>query len=94
MALSFTDLSHLPNLNKAIANPNSVKLGGNIMSRYYIDCRDFPSDIKCSVALSADSKEELLDAVVQHGTTVHKYEDTPEFRENIVKEFKEGHPPA
>ncbi|MBT8351600.1 MAG: DUF1059 domain-containing protein [Deltaproteobacteria bacterium] len=64
------------------------------MSRYYIDCRDFPSDTKCSVALSADSKEELLEAVVQHGTTVHKYENTPEFRENIVKEFKEGHPPA
>lgn len=64
------------------------------MSRYYIDCRDFPSDIKCSVALSADSKEELLEAVVQHGTTVHKYEDTPEFRKNIMKEFKEGHPLA
>ncbi len=64
------------------------------MSRYYIDCRDFPSDTKCSVALSADSKEELLEAVVQHGTTVHKYEDTPEFRENIMKEFKEGHPSA
>jgi len=64
------------------------------MSRYYIDCRDFPSDIKCSVALSADSKAELLEAVVQHGTTVHKYEDTPEFRENIMKKFKEGHPSA
>lgn len=65
------------------------------MSRYYIDCRDYPSkDIHCSVALSANSKEELLEAVIQHGTTVHGYTDTPEFRENIVKEFKEGRPPA
>ena len=64
------------------------------MSRYYIDCRDFPSDIKCSVAISSDSKEELLEAVLQHGTTMHKQEDTPEFREKLVKEFKEGHPPA
>jgi predicted small metal-binding protein len=64
------------------------------MSRYFIDCRDYPSDKKCSVALSANSKEELLDAVIQHGTTVHNYEDTPEFRQNIVKEFKEGHPSA
>ena len=62
------------------------------MSRYSIDCRDHPSDTKCSVALSADSKKELLEAVFQHRTTVHKYEDTPEFRENIVKAFKEGSP--
>jgi predicted small metal-binding protein len=64
------------------------------MDRYYIDCRDYPSDMKCSVALSANTKEELLEAVVQHGTKVHNYEDTPEFRESIVKEFKEGTPPA
>jgi len=65
------------------------------MSRYHIDCRDYPSkDVSCSVALSANSKEELLEAVVQHGAKVHGYEDTPEFRENIVKEFKEGPAPA
>lgn len=63
------------------------------MSRYYIDCRDYPGDVKCSVALSADSKEELLEAVVQHGTKVHGYEDTPDFRETIMSEFKEGTPP-
>lgn len=63
------------------------------MSRFYIDCRDYPGDIKCSVALSADSKEELLAAVVEHGTKVHGYEDTPEFREQIMSEFKEGTPP-
>jgi len=63
------------------------------MARYYIDCRDYPGDVKCSVALAADSKEELLQAVVEHGTKVHGYEDTPEFRDNITKEFKEGTPP-
>lgn len=65
------------------------------MSRFFIDCRDYPSkEVNCSVALSADSKEELLEAVVQHGTKVHGYEDSPEFREKILKEFKEGTPPA
>ncbi len=65
------------------------------MGRFYIDCRDYPSkDLKCSLALSADTKEELLEAVVEHGTKVHGYDDTPEFRKNIVKEFKEGTPPA
>ncbi len=64
------------------------------MTRYYIDCRDYPSDVNCSVALSANSKEELLQAVLQHGTTVHHYEDTPAFREEIMQGFKQGAPPA
>ena len=64
------------------------------MTRFYIDCRDYPGEKKCSVALAADTKEELLDVVVQHGTHVHGYEDTPEFREKIVTEFKEGTPPV
>ena len=65
------------------------------MSRYFIDCRDYPSDdVKCSVALSANSKEELLEAVIMHGTKVHGYENTSDFREKIVKEFKEGAPPV
>ena len=64
------------------------------MERYFIDCRDYPSDVKCSVALSANTKEELLEAVIQHGAKIHGYEDTPEFRDKIVKEFKEGTPPA
>ncbi len=29
------------------------------MTRKYIDCREFPSDINCSVAIAADSEEEL-----------------------------------
>jgi predicted small metal-binding protein len=63
------------------------------MGRKYIDCRDFPNS-KCTVALSADTEEELLEAVVQHGVKVHGYEDTPEFRDQICKEFKDGSPPS
>ncbi len=64
------------------------------MARKYIDCRDYPGDIKCTVALSADTEEELIEAVVQHGTTVHGYQDTPEFRKIIREGMKEGTPPA
>lgn len=64
------------------------------MGRKYIDCRDYPGDVKCSVALSADSTDELLEAVVHHGTTVHGYEDTTEFREMIRNGMKNGTPPA
>ena len=64
------------------------------MGRKYIDCRDYPGDVKCSVALSTDSTDELLEAVVHHGTTVHGYEDTKEFREMIRNGMKDGTPPA
>ena len=64
------------------------------MGRRYIDCRDYPGDVKCSVALSAETDKELLEIVVQHGTKIHGYEDTPEFRDTIRKEFKTGSPPA
>ncbi|MBF0373010.1 MAG: DUF1059 domain-containing protein [Alphaproteobacteria bacterium] len=64
------------------------------MARKFIDCRDYPGDIKCTVALSADSEEELVEAVVQHGRAVHGYEDTPEFRDALRKDMKEGSPPA
>ena len=62
------------------------------MGRKYIDCRDYPGDIECSLTLAADSEDELLEAAVQHGVTVHGYENTTEFREKIRKEFKEGMP--
>lgn len=53
------------------------------LSRYYIDCRDVPSDAKCTVALSADTKEELLEAAVQHAVKVHGHEDTADFENSF-----------
>jgi predicted small metal-binding protein len=60
------------------------------MARYCVDCRDYPGDVKCSLALSADTKEELQEAVVQHAIKVHGYQDTSEFRSQITKGMKEG----
>ena len=62
--------------------------------RVYADCRDYPSDSNCSVAISADTSDELLDASVQHMISVHGHTDTPEFRTEIRKAFKEGTPAA
>ena len=45
------------------------------MTRRYIDCRAYPSDMKCSVALSADTDSELLEAAVQHAVAVHRQND-------------------
>jgi predicted small metal-binding protein len=48
------------------------------MERYCIDCRDYPGgEVKCSLAISADSKEELLEAALQHAMSVHGYKDSP-----------------
>ncbi len=62
------------------------------MTRKFIDCREYPGDIKCSVAISADSDKELLEAAVQHACAVHGYKDTPEVRTELRKMFKEGMP--
>jgi predicted small metal-binding protein len=64
------------------------------MARKFIDCREFPSETNCSVAISADTDQELLDAAVQHAVTVHKHQDTAEFRQQIRQAFKEGTPPV
>ena len=64
------------------------------MERYFINYRDYPSDAKCTLALSADTREELIEAVVHHATKVHETEDTPEFREMIVKGIQNMTPPS
>jgi len=63
------------------------------MTRKYIDCRAFPSDMNCTIALCADSEKELLEAAVQHAVSVHKHEDSPELRQQLGKMFKDGTPP-
>jgi len=62
------------------------------MPRKYVDCREFPSDKKCTVALSADSEDELLDAAAQHAVTVHKHQDSPELRSQLRSMMREGTP--
>jgi len=60
------------------------------MARLYIDCRDYPSESKCTVAISADSRKELIDAAAQHAVAVHGHQDSPELREQIGSMIKDG----
>jgi predicted small metal-binding protein len=64
------------------------------MTRKFIDCREFPSDTNCSVAIAADNEQELLEAAVQHAVSIHQHEDTPELRQQLKQLFKEGTPPV
>ena len=59
------------------------------MSRKYIDCREYPSQMNCTVTIFADSDVELLEAGVQHAVSVHGHEDTPDLREQLHKAFRE-----
>ena len=34
------------------------------MGRMFVDCRDYPSEMNCTIAISADSQKELLEAAV------------------------------
>jgi predicted small metal-binding protein len=58
------------------------------MTRKTIDCRAFPSDIGCTLSMSADSENELLEAAVQHAVAMHNHQDTPELRAQLRKLFK------
>ena len=62
------------------------------MARKHIDCREFPSEMNCTLAISANSEKELLEAAVQHAVAVHKHKDTPEFRAQLKQAFKDGNP--
>jgi hypothetical protein len=58
--------------------------GGFTMTanRKVIDCRNFPSENNCTLAISG-TEEEVLDLAVLHATTVHGHENKPELREQI-----------
>lgn len=59
------------------------------MARKFIDCREVPSEMNCTVAIAADSEDELLEAAVQHAVAVHSHEDTPELRAMVRQGIKD-----
>jgi predicted small metal-binding protein len=60
-----------------------------MMPRKYIDCRDFPSDKNCTVAISG-TEEEVLDLAVLHAVTAHGHKETPELRSEIRSLLKDA----
>lgn len=61
-----------------------------LMTRQLIDCRDFPSDSKCTVAIAADTTDEVLEVAVAHAVKKHGHADTQELREELRKGIKEA----
>lgn len=62
------------------------------MARRYIDCRLVPSEMNCTIAISADSDDEVLEAAVQHAVAVHGHTDDAELRDMIRGGIQEGTP--
>ena len=58
------------------------------MPRMFVDCREYPSDMNCTIAISADTKTELVEAAVQHAIAVHGHTDSPELRQQLEKMIK------
>ena len=59
------------------------------MARKFVDCREMPSESNCTVAIAADSEDEVVEAAVQHAVAVHSHEDTQELRDSIREGLKE-----
>jgi hypothetical protein len=51
-------------------------------TRKVIDCRRFPTEKPCTIAISG-TEDEVLALAVLHATTVHDHKDTPEFRQQL-----------
>lgn len=58
------------------------------MARIIVDCREYPSEMNCTIAISADNEKELLDAAVQHAIAVHGHQDSPELRQQLIRMIK------
>lgn len=62
------------------------------VARKHIDCREYPSEMNCTVAISADTEEELLEAAARHAVAVHGHDDAPELRRKLRDLVREGDP--
>lgn len=56
--------------------------------RYVADCRQFPSEMNCSLTISG-REEEVLNAAVDHAVSVHRHERTPELTAQIRQMLQE-----
>ncbi|MEV7425862.1 MULTISPECIES: DUF1059 domain-containing protein [unclassified Streptomyces] len=59
--------------------------------RKTVDCRDFPSETQCSLAITGE-EDEVVRAAGEHAASVHGHENTPELREQIRTMLKDDAP--
>ena len=64
------------------------------MARKFVDCREFPSELNCSLRISGE-EDEVIRAAANHAVDVHGEKDSPELRAQLrgaIKDEPEGMP--
>ncbi|CAL9493994.1 hypothetical protein SUDANB120_03311 [Streptomyces sp. enrichment culture] len=59
--------------------------------RKVADCRDYPSEMNCTLTITGE-EEEVIRAAAEHAVSVHGETDTPEFRDTLRKMLKDEVP--
>jgi predicted small metal-binding protein len=57
------------------------------MSRMIADCRDYPSDINCSLTIAGE-EDEVVTAAAHHAVSAHGHEDNAELRSWLRENLK------
>jgi len=58
------------------------------MTRKVSDCRDYPSEIDCTLTIAGE-EDEVVDAAAQHAVAAHGHEDNEELRGWIRDNLKD-----
>jgi predicted small metal-binding protein len=58
------------------------------MARKMVDCREFPSQSKCTLTIAGE-EDEVVRAATLHAVDVHGHKDTAEFRDEIRRSLKD-----
>ncbi|MDH6119945.1 DUF1059 domain-containing protein [Kitasatospora sp. GAS204B] len=56
--------------------------------RKVADCREFPSEMNCTLAISGE-EEEVVRAAAEHAVSVHSHTDSKELRDQIRSGLKD-----
>ncbi|KIA65192.1 DUF1059 domain-containing protein [Nocardia vulneris] len=58
------------------------------MTRKVADCRRFPSETKCTLTIAGE-EDEVVRAASEHAISVHRHEDGPELRAQILASLED-----
>jgi predicted small metal-binding protein len=58
------------------------------MSRKVADCRDFPSEVGCTLTIAGE-EDEVIAAAAHHAATVHGHDDNEELRSWLRTNLKD-----
>lgn len=61
------------------------------MARKVADCRDFPSEINCTLTISGEESE-VIAAAAAHAVSAHGHEEGPELEREIRSMLKDEMP--